>query len=145
MGEDQASVQLQKVVDELAAVCGVKPFQVKDIPFLIHKPCGHYQMAVYNHARLILEGKSNKAESINQLKGKIAKREKELRGKTSSQKSNKYYDNILAEFRYNYKLYDNDFNKALNQTVEMMDCAEEDVHNAIEVQGRGLLWNYQES
>lgn len=144
MNTDQISIHLQEIVDELVAACAIKPFQIKEISSLINKASGLYQLTIYNYARLILDGKANKKESIAQLKRKIAEREKELQGETNPSKGSKYYDNILAEFRYNYKLCNGDFNKAVDQTVEMMDCSSEDVHTAIEVQGRGLLLDYQE-
>jgi dsDNA-specific endonuclease/ATPase MutS2 len=144
MNIDQDLVQLQEVIDELAAACEIKPFQIKDIPSLINKSGGLYQSAIYKYAQLILDGKSTKEEAIEALKRTITEMEKEFYEKADPQRSSRYYDNILAEFRYNYKLCKGDFNKAVNYTVEMMDCAEEDVHMAIEIYGRGLLRSYQE-
>jgi dsDNA-specific endonuclease/ATPase MutS2 len=144
MNLDQDLVQLQEVIDELAMACEIKPFQIKDIPSLINKSGGFYQSAIYTYARLILDGKSTKMEAIEELKRTIIEKEKEFYEKVDSQRSSRYYDNILAEFRYNYKLCKGDFNKAVHYTVEMMDCAEEDVHRAIEIYGRGLFRSYQE-
>jgi hypothetical protein len=145
MSTDHASTQLQKIIDELADACWVKPFRIKDIPSLISRSGGLYQLAVYKYARLILDGKSAKKESIEELKRKIMEREKGLYGSVDTQRSRRYYDNILTEFRYNYRLLNGNFDKALIQTTEMMDCSEEDVHTAIEVEGRGLLQSYAES